>query len=151
MNQIFFVETMSDDVVFWDHCESTFPCSGKALSRNATVMSDVFDKTLVKMRVDQDTIAQTKSCHDYIKWKSQMHRPFGVIPLSSLRTYTGFPTKNEYNTDPLLGQRLVRSSGCPNFLSLRIPVQSNLSIPAWRSYLKNYWDQQLFIGIRIPT
>ena len=132
-----FLETMSDDVVIGDHCESISPCSGKALCRNATIMSDVFDKTLVKKRVDQDTIVQAKLCHDYIKCQSQMHRPFGAIPLSPLTTYIGFPTENERNTDPLLVHMLVRASGCPNFLDLRIHVQSNLNIPAWRSYLKN--------------
>ena len=86
-----FVATLSDmDVVIGDHCESTSPCSGKALCRNAIVMADVFDKTSVKKRVDQDNIAQAKSCADYIKCKSQMHRPFGVIPVSPLTTYTGF-------------------------------------------------------------
>ena len=91
---------MSDDVVIGEHCEFTSPCSGKALGKKTTVMSDVFDKTLVKKRVDQDTIAQAKLCPDYIQCKSQIHRPFGVIPLSPLITYTGLPTENEGNTDP---------------------------------------------------
>ena len=79
--QDIFVDTMSDiDVEIGDHCESTSPCFGKALCR------DDFDKSLVKKRVAQDTIAQAKLCDDYIKCKSQMHRPFGVIPLSPLTT-----------------------------------------------------------------
>ena len=39
--------------------------------------------------------------------------------------------------------QLVRDSGLPNYLHCRIPVQSGLNIKAWKSYLANYWDQQL--------
>ena len=48
--------------------------------------------------------------------------------------------------------KLVRASGCPNFWGLQIPVQLDLNIPAWRSYLKNYWDQQLvdLLEFRFP-
>ena len=59
-----------------------------------------------------------------------MHRPFGVIPLFPLTTFTGVPTNNECGTDPLLVHRLVRMSGYANFWGLRIPVHSNLNIPA---------------------
>ena len=38
---------------------------------------------------------------------------------------------------------MIRDSGCPNFLKCRIPVTSNLKIENWRSYLDNYWDQQV--------
>ena len=98
---------------------------------------------LLKKKVDQDIIVQTKSCDDYVRRKSQMDKPSGVIPLSPLKIYTGAPTNNQKFTDPLLVHRLVRASGCHNFMGLRIPIHSNLNIPAWRSHLENYWDQQL--------
>ena len=121
--------------------QCTSPCSGKALLDTGNL--DIFDKILLKKKVDQDAIVQTKSCDDYVRCKSQMDKPFGVIPLSSLQIYTGARTNNQKLTDPLLVHRLVRASGCPNFMGLQIPIHSNLDIPAWRSHLKNYWDQQL--------
>ena len=59
-----------------------------------------------------------------------MDRPFGVIPLSPLKIYTGLPTNNQNIPDPLLVHHLVCASGCPNFLGFRIPVHSNLNISA---------------------
>ena len=119
---------------------STFPYSGKASPGDQTTTCDIFDNILLKKKVDQDIIVQAKSCDDYMRCKSQMDRPFGVIPLSPLKIYTGPPTNNKKIPDPLLLHRLVRTSGCPNFMGLRIPVQSNLNIPVWKSHLEDYWD-----------
>ena len=128
-----------------NHIQCTSPCSGKASSSSGDqiVTWDVFDKMLSKKKLDQNTIVQVKSCDDYVACKSQMDRPFGAIPLSPLKIYTGLQTNNQKIPDPLLLHHLVRASGCPNFLGLRIPVPSNLNISAWRSHLENYWDQQL--------
>ena len=38
---------------------------------------------------------------------------------------------------------MIKASGLPNFLGVRIPVATNLNIPTWRKYLCNYFDQQL--------
>ena len=51
-----FIDTVSD-VAVKDYFECTSPCSGKALCRDATVMWDAFHKSLVKKRIDQNTIA----------------------------------------------------------------------------------------------
>ena len=40
-------------------------------------------------------------------------------------------------------QKLVRSSGVPNFLGKRIPVISDLNISTRRRHLCDYFDQQL--------
>ena len=40
-------------------------------------------------------------------------------------------------------RRLIRQSGVPNFLGLKIPVNTPLNIAAWCFYLCNYFDQQL--------
>ena len=37
----------------------------------------------------------------------------------------------------------VRQSGVPNFMSCRIPVQTQLKVQAWKKYLDSYWDRQL--------
>ena len=104
---------------------------------------DIFDKILLKKKVDQDIIVQAKSFDNYVRCKSQMDKPFGVISLSPLKIYTGARTNNKEFTDPFLAHRLVRASRCPNFMGFRIPIHSNFNIPACRSHLENYWDQQL--------
>lgn len=37
----------------------------------------------------------------------------------------------------------VWASGRPNFMHVRAPLPSQLNIPAWRLYLRDYWDQLL--------
>ena len=90
-----------------------------------------------------DTISQVKACKDYKACKNQMREPFVVIPLSPLLVYIGKNTGNNRICDPLLAHRLVRQSGCPNFLGCHIPVDSNLHIKNWRFYLHDFWDRQL--------
>ena len=70
-------------------------------------------KFYLKNKVNQDIILQAKSCDDYRRCKSQMDRPFGVIPLSPMKIYTGVPTNNQKIPDPLLIHGLVCTSGCP--------------------------------------
>ena len=38
---------------------------------------------------------------------------------------------------------MVRQSGVPNFLGLRIPIPTQLKVDRWRYYLRDYFDQQL--------
>ena len=121
------------------------PCSGTALSKHESNTWDTFDKSLMKKRVDVHTIRQARLCNDYIACKSQMDKPFGVVPLSPLTTYVGVYKFNDRCTNPLLVHQLVRVSGCPNFLGLQIPVSSNLNIPSRWTFLGIY----IFIGIRI--
>ena len=105
--------------------------------------NDKFDTMLVKKIVDQCIITQVKACKDYRACKNQMGEPLGFIPLSSLLVYTGNNTNNKQLHDPLLAQKLVRQSGCPNFLGCHIPEDSKLNIKNWRFYLQNFWDKQL--------
>ena len=78
--------------------------------------NDKFDNLLVKKKMSYDTISQVKACKDYKECKKQMGEPFGVIPLSPLLVYTGKNIRNNWVSDPLLAHRLIRQSGCPNFL-----------------------------------
>ena len=68
---------------------------------------------------------------------------FGFSPKSALKIYEGQPVQWHQVPDILQAHRLIKDSNLPNFLHCRIPVQSGLNIKAWRSYLQNYWDQQL--------
>ena len=68
---------------------------------------------------------------------------FGFNPTGPLKLYTGDPVYYDKIPDIIKTHRMIRDSGCPNFLKCRIPVTSNLKIENWRSYLDNYWDQQI--------
>ena len=105
--------------------------------------NDKFDALLVKKRVDQGILHQVKACQDYQACKNQMGEPFGFIPLSPLLVYTGKNTDKKQVYDPLLAHKLVKQSGCPNFLGCRVPVDSKLNIKNWRFYLQDFWDKQL--------
>ena len=52
--------------------QCTSPCSGKALPDTENMAWDIFDKMLLKKKVDQDIIIQAKSCDDYVRCKAQM-------------------------------------------------------------------------------
>ena len=68
---------------------------------------------------------------------------FGCIPQTDLKLYGGEAVYWDTIPDIMELHHIVKSSGLPNFLKSRIPVNTNLNIKNWRSYLKNYWDQQL--------
>ena len=68
---------------------------------------------------------------------------FGFVPQTDLKLYDGQAVHWDRIPDIIESHHIVKSSGLPNFLKFRIPVNTNLNIQNWRSYLKNYWDQQL--------
>ena len=39
--------------------------------------------------------------------------------------------------------KIIKKSAMPNFMGARIPVNSQFNIPAWESYLNEYWDKQI--------
>ena len=78
---------------------------------------------------------------------------FGFVPQTDLKLYNGEAVHWDTIPDTIQAHHIVKSSGLPNFLKSRIPVNTNLNIKNWRSYLTNYWDQQLprLVGIWIPS
>ena len=89
---------------------------------------DDFDKLLLKKRVDQKLIQQARSSSEYMACKQQMGNVFGVIPLSPLKLYQGPKTNNASTSDILTLHRAVKSSNCPNYMAILIPVASKLKI-----------------------
>ena len=81
-------------------------------------------------------------CTEYYHCKEQNGVEFGCVPLSPLRLFTGDPTHWEQIPDIISAHKLIRDSGLPNFLGLRIPVHTQLNVKAWRFHLSDYWDQQ---------
>ena len=80
---------------------------------------------------------QKGSCKDYKACLAQNNDIFGYVPL------TGPPVKWDIVPSIIEAHNLVRQSGVPNFLKCHIPVDTNLNAYIWRTYLKDYWDQQL--------
>ena len=68
---------------------------------------------------------------------------FGFISYNDLLVYTVKEVIWGDIPNIIEGHRLIRNSSLPNFLHMRIPVQSQLNISRWKCYLNNYWDQQL--------
>ena len=85
----------------------------------------------------------TEPCQEFLLCQQQLNTAFGCIPLTAIKTYQG-PVKI-WNVIPDLvtAHTMIKASQLPNFLELRIPVVTNLNVPAWRKYLCNYFDQQL--------
>ena len=79
------------------------------------------------------------------KAKKQIGTAFGCLLLSTIKCFTGEVnplTMTRFLTSLKL-DRLVRQSGVPNFLGLRIPIPTQLKVDRWRYYLRDYFDQQL--------
>ena len=81
--------------------------------------------------------------------REQLGRKFCCHPLSPILLYNGNPSHRLNVSDMLQAHRLIRQSGLPNFLGLKIPVKTQLNIAAWRFHLCNYFDQQLLDLIEI--
>ena len=43
----------------------------------------------------------------------------------------------------------IKHSGLPNFMYMRIPVQTQLNVEAWEQYLHCYWDKQFNRPLKI--
>ena len=82
-------------------------------------------------------------CQDNEKCIRQTGGQFGFVPQTDLKLYNGEVVHWDTVPDVIQSHYIVKNSGLPNFLKSRIPVTTNLNIKNWRSYLKNYWDQQL--------
>ena len=78
-----------------------------------------------------------------LKAKPQIGTAFGCLSLSGITFLNGDPTYYDKIPDIIQAHRLVRQSGLPNFLGLRIQIQTQLNVPCWRYYLRDYFDQQL--------
>ena len=87
--------------------------------------------------------ANRHSFVDYNRFMQQTQIELGFIPLTDLNLYQGPEKYWGIPPDLIQAHKMVRSSGLPNFLSCRIPVQGPLKPEVWRSYLHDYWDQQL--------
>ena len=86
---------------------------------------------------------QKGTCKDYKACIAQNNGTFGYAHLTDLKIYTGPPVKWDIVPHIIQAHNLVRQSGVPNSLKCCIPVETNLNANIWRTYLKDYRDQQL--------
>ena len=82
-------------------------------------------------------------CQEYRKCSAQNGVRYGAVPLSPIKLFTGDSTYWEQVPDIIQAHQLIRQSGLPNVLGLRIPVHTQLNVNKWSSYLSDYYDQQL--------
>ena len=83
------------------------------------------------------------SCREFIMSTKQLGSNFGCIPLTPMLLYQGSHKVWQEVPEILQAHKLIRNSGMPNFLGMRIPVKSNLKISSWRAHLCDYFDKQL--------
>ena len=91
----------------------------------------------------ESTVAEPCVIPEYQKCKDQIGTKFGCVPLAPIYVYKGLTTYWHAIPDILTAHKLIRQSGLPNFLGLRIPVRTNLNVNSWRHHLVDYFDQQL--------
>ena len=73
----------------------------------------------------------------------QIGSKFGCILVREIALFSGTPTYWKEIPNIIQAHKLIRNSGLPNFLGLRIPVATRLNVGTWRHYLSDYFDQQL--------
>ena len=80
---------------------------------------------------------------DYQNCIQQNGRQFGFLPLNDLMVYTGEDIIWTDVPNVIEAHKIIKKSARPNFMGVRIPVNSQFNIPAWESYLNEYWDKQI--------
>ena len=107
-------------------------------------MGDMTNVSKQRKKNIPETVKLEKIYSRDYKWCMYQNKGrFRFIPYNDLLVYTGKEIIWGDIPNILEAHKLIRNSGLPNFLQMRIPVQSQLNIKRWKHYLHNYWDQQL--------
>ena len=80
---------------------------------------------------------------EYHRCQAQIGTKFECVPLAPIYVCKGQPKIWDLVQDIFTAHKLIRESGIPNFLGLRIPVCINTNVSSWRKHLADYFDQQL--------
>ena len=115
-----------------NHCEKN---TEGDIKKSRTLVSPLQNNTDI---VIQDSVV--------LKAKQQIGTAFGCLPLSGTTLFNGDPTYYDEIPDIMQPHRLVRQSGLPNYLGLRILIQTQLNVPHWRYYLWDYFDYNFRIS-----
>ena len=91
-----------------------------------------------------DHISENRNqCTDYQNCVAQTGTMFSFVPLTPLQTYQGPTIELNSIPDVIQAHKIVRQTGLPNFMAVRVPVHSKLNVENWKKILSNYWDKQL--------
>ena len=80
---------------------------------------------------------------DYRNCVYQNGKNFGFLPMNDLLVYSGKEIVWGNVPNIIDAHKIIRNSNMPNFMAARIPVNAQFNIPAWKSYLSEYWDKQI--------
>ena len=105
--------------------------------RSSAVQLDLDTICVQEHSVDENL----ESIPEYQKCKAQIGTKFGCIPLAPIYVYRGEPKIWDTVPDVLTAHKLIRRMGIPNFLGLRIRVNTKLNVSSWRKHLVDYFDQ----------
>ena len=79
----------------------------------------------------------------YNAWRRQSDFDFGFVPIGEQLLPNTQVVNDTMGRSPFQIHDLVKSTGRPNFMQARFPLQSQLNVRAWEKYLHGYWDKQL--------
>ena len=79
----------------------------------------------------------------YNAWRRQSDFDFGFVPIGEQWLPDTQVVNDAMGKSPFEIHELVKSTGRPNFMQARFPLESQLNVEAWEMYLHGYWDRQL--------
>ena len=79
---------------------------------------------------------------DYVNCIQQNGRNYGFLLLNDVMVYMGEEVVWTHIPSVIEAHTIIKHSAVPNFMGARIPVHSQFNIPAWKSYLIEYWNKQ---------
>ena len=94
------------------------------------------DKFLHSIMNKKKCVAAPNNCVSFQNWRSQSKVDFGFVPLTDFVLPENTEIRDTSIKDPFCMHEKVKASGRPNFLGCRIPVESQLNIPAWQEALQ---------------
>ena len=125
------VQGSSLDAHFSDYEQNNGLCSDNSTDSNNSVQDQVIDNKL------------SIWCQEFLNCNQQIGTAFGCVLMSPIRVYAGSKVVRDEIPDIITAHNMVKTGGIPNLLQCGIPVDTNLNVAAWRSYLSDYFDQQL--------
>ena len=124
--------------------------STKAVPNNLNVIYDVKNQGVLDkfansiLHVNQFTgIIPDVDTEIYHKWRELSEFNFGFVPLGDQKLPDDLAKGSSEGLTPLEMHDIVRATNKPNYMEVRLCVESQLKVGAWKTHLKNYWDRQL--------
>ena len=88
-------------------------------------------------------LAQGVNTPIFNHWEQQVDFQFDFVLPGSQLMPSNVALCNSHDYSHIEMHKIVKKTGKPNFLKVRLPVTSQLNVDKWKSPLEDYWDQQL--------